>query len=65
MRSGSGVSRISASRARARRFRSRLADCGQQYFVIEWFRREFDRTALHSLHRHRHIATASDEDVTH
>ena len=42
-----------------------LPDGAQQHVVAEWLRQELDRSRLHGLDRHRHVAVARDEDDRH
>ena len=42
-----------------------LPDRRQQYFVILWFRQEFDSPSLHGLDRLGHVAIARYEDNRH
>src|SRR6202521_5045774 len=44
---------------------NRLPDGAQQYFVAERLHQELDRSRLHGLNRHRHIAVPGDEDDWH
>ena len=37
----------------------------KQHVIVEWLRQELDRSRLHGLDRHRHVAVARDEDDRH
>jgi hypothetical protein len=42
-----------------------VPDGAQQHLVAEWLGQELDRSRLHGLDRHRHVAVARDEDDGH
>ena len=42
-----------------------VPDGAQQHLVAEWLGQELDRSRLHGLDRHRHVAVTGDEDDRH